>query len=108
MLGLTYHEAAQLAVHRDREGGVLRVEHQSVLQFDAVMGQPFLQARGVPASRESTSTVDIEGRGGQHHRAATHQELIQCEQLLLVQLLRCGQHQQVGLIRHLTAAADRS
>ena len=103
-VGLLHGVAARLSLHRHREGGVLRVEHQGRGKAQAVAGQPVLQAALVLGDRKPPLQPDVEGRGGEHHRAALHEELVQGEHLLGFQFTGRGHHQDVRLRVHLAGA----
>ena len=105
---LLHHEAAQVALHRDREGGVLGVQDQERGEAEALVLQPVLQTRGLgPGADGAAAEVHVEGRGGQHHGAALHQELVDGELLLAVQVLWAEHQQQVRVLRHLARAEVR-
>ena len=96
-VGLLHGVAAHLPLHRHREGGVLRIEHQGALEADAVAGEPVLQAAPVLGDLQPPLQADVEGRGGEHHGAALHEELVQGEHLLRLECIRGGHHQDVRL-----------
>ena len=94
-------EASLLPGHRHREGGVDRVHHQGLADFQAMMGQPAFQPGGARRGGQGLAgEIGLIGSGGDGHRAAAHQELVDGEQLLFGEGGRVRQHQQIGRFRH--------
>ena len=63
------------------------------------MRQPVLEA-GIDLRRgQRLADLDVVRRGGQHHAAAAHQELVDREALLVIERLRPEHQQQVDIVR---------
>ena len=96
-------QAADGAQGRDRQRGVLRIEHEGLVDPHAQVRQPVRQAGVDPSRRERLVHLHGVGRAGQHDAAAAHQELVDGVDLPLRQRLGGEHQQQVGRVRHLAA-----
>ena len=89
-------EARHFAHDRHGKRGVLRIHDEGWVDGHPVVGEPVVQpglhGRGIERLRGQRSPV---GAGGDHHRAAAHQKLIDGEDLLVVEVRGIEHHEHI-------------